>query len=77
MSSATIVADSSQTWLCTSLSAVLLVGLAANAALDWWWADPAAGLVIAAVAVREGMSTWRGETCCDSPLPRCDSSAAS
>jgi divalent metal cation (Fe/Co/Zn/Cd) transporter len=69
MGTSTVVADSAQTWLCTSLSAVLLAGLAANAALDWWWADPVAGLVIAAVATREGLSAWRGDACCDSPLP--------
>ncbi len=67
MGTATVVADSAQTWLCTSLSAVLLVGLGANAALGWWWADPIAGLVIAAVATREGISAWHGETCCDAP----------
>ncbi len=64
MSSATVVADSAQTWLCTSLSAVLLVGLVANATLGWWWADPVAGLIIAAVAAREGREAWRGENCC-------------
>jgi divalent metal cation (Fe/Co/Zn/Cd) transporter len=66
MGSATVVADSAQTWLCTSLSAVLLVGLGANALVGWWWADPVAGLVIAAAAVREGREAWRGENCCDS-----------
>ena len=65
MGTATVVADSAQTWLCTSLSAVLLIGLGANATLGWWWADPIAGLVIAAVATREGISAWRGENCCD------------
>lgn len=65
MGTATVVADSAQTWLCTSLSAVLLVGLGANGALGWWWADPIAGLVIAAVAAREGRSAWRGDHCCD------------
>lgn len=69
MGAATVVADSAQTWLCTSLSAVLLVGLGANAALDWWWADPIAGLVIAVVALREGVEAWRGENCCDTGLP--------
>ena len=49
-----VVADSTQTLLCTYLSAVLLVGLVLNATLGWTWADPIAGLVIAAVAVREG-----------------------
>ncbi|MEO7943506.1 MAG: cation transporter [Marmoricola sp.] len=54
-----VVADSTQTLLCTYLSAVLLVGLVVNASLGWSWADPIAGLVIAAVAVREGR-----EGCC-------------
>ena len=64
LGSASAVADSRQTLLCTYLSGVLLLGLIANAALGWSWADPAAGLVIAAVAVREGRDAWRGETCC-------------
>src|SRR6266542_3100567 len=40
--------------------------LRANALLGWWWADPAAALVIAAVALREGRESWRGQGCCDS-----------
>ena len=59
-----VVADSTQTLLCTYLSAVLLLGLVLNATLGWSWADPIAGLVIAAVAVREGRDAWRGEGCC-------------
>ncbi|MDQ3733345.1 MAG: cation transporter [Actinomycetota bacterium] len=59
-----VVADGTQTLLCTYLSAVLLIGLVLNAALGWSWADPIAGLVIAAVAVREGREAWRGEGCC-------------
>jgi divalent metal cation (Fe/Co/Zn/Cd) transporter len=62
--SASAVADSKQTLLCTYLSAVLLVGLVANAILGWWWADPIAALVIAAVAVKEARDAWRGDTCC-------------
>jgi divalent metal cation (Fe/Co/Zn/Cd) transporter len=62
-----VVADSTQTLLCTYLSAVLLAGLLLNATLGWSWADPIAGLIIAAVAVREGVEAWRGEGCC-SPL---------
>jgi divalent metal cation (Fe/Co/Zn/Cd) transporter len=62
--SASAVADSKQTLLCTYLSAVLLVGLVANSTLGWWWADPIAALVIAAVAVKEGRSAWRGDACC-------------
>ena len=59
-----VVADSTQTLLCTYLSAVLLLGLLLNATLGWGWADPIAGLVIAAVAVREGIQAWNGEGCC-------------
>ncbi|WP_372736851.1 cation diffusion facilitator family transporter [Nocardioides sp.] len=59
-----VVADSTQTLLCSYMSGVLLVGLVLNASLDWWWADPIAGLVIAGFAAREGMAAWRGEGCC-------------
>jgi divalent metal cation (Fe/Co/Zn/Cd) transporter len=62
-----VVADSTQTLLCTYLSAVLLAGLLLNATLGWSWADPVAGLVIAAVAVREGRNAWRGEGCACGP----------
>ena len=64
LGSGAVVADSTQTLLCTYLSAVLLVGLLANALVGWWWLDPVAALVIAAVAVREGRSNWRGDACC-------------
>lgn len=62
-----VYADGTQTLLCTYLSAVLLVGLVLNATLGWSWADPIAGLVIAAVAAREGLEAWRGDGCC-SPI---------
>jgi len=65
LGSASAVADSKQTLLCTYLSGVLLFGLIANATFSWTWADPIAGLVIAAVAVREGYDSWHGNnTCC-------------
>lgn len=64
LGSASAVADSKQTLLCTYLSAVLLVGLLANSLLGWSWADPIAALAIAAMAVREGMNAWNGESCC-------------
>lgn len=63
LGSASVVADSKQTLLCAWLSGVLLVGLLANAALGWSWADPLAALVIAAVAVREGWEALRGDAC--------------
>ncbi|MEU5153834.1 cation transporter [Glycomyces sp. NPDC021274] len=65
LGSATVVADSMQTLLCTYLSAILLVGLVLNATLGWSWADPIAALIIAAVAVREGVEAWKGEHCDD------------
>ncbi|WP_328501077.1 cation transporter [Streptomyces sp. NBC_00457] len=68
LGSASAVADSQQTLLCTYLSAVLLAGLLANSLLDWSWADPAAALIIAAVAVKEGRQAWRGEACCSVPV---------
>ncbi|WP_210592599.1 cation transporter [Streptomyces sp. GESEQ-35] len=64
LGSASAVADSKQTLLCTYLSGVLLVGLVANAAFGWTWADPVAALVIAGIAVKEGRDAWRGEGCC-------------
>lgn len=64
LGSSAVVADATQTLLCTYLSAVLLVGLVLNAALGWSWADPLVGLVVAAVAVKEGRQAWRGESCC-------------
>jgi divalent metal cation (Fe/Co/Zn/Cd) transporter len=68
LGSRAVVADSTQTLLCTYLSAVLLAGLLLNAVLGWSWADPVAGLVIAAVAVREGRAAWRGEGCGCGPV---------
>lgn len=64
LASSSAVADSKQTLLCTYLSAVVLIGLALNAALGWAWADPLAGFVLAAIAVREGREAWRGDGCC-------------
>lgn len=64
LGSASAVADSKQTLLCTYLSAVLLAGLILNASLGWTWADPIAALVIAAIAVKEGTNAWRGKGCC-------------
>jgi divalent metal cation (Fe/Co/Zn/Cd) transporter len=68
LGSGSAVADSKQALLCTYLSAVLLGGLLLNATLGWSWADPAAALVIAVLAVREGRGAWRGEGCCGPPV---------
>lgn len=67
LGSASAVADSKQTLLCTYLSAVLLVGLLLNSVFGWSWADPIAALVIAAIAVKEGVNAWKGDTCCPAP----------
>jgi divalent metal cation (Fe/Co/Zn/Cd) transporter len=64
LGSASAVADSKQTLLCTYLSAAVLLGLVLNAALGWGWADQVVALGLAAVAVREGREALRGETCC-------------
>lgn len=59
-----VVADGTQTLLCTYLSAVLLLDLVLNSTLGWSWADPLAGLIIAGAAAREGMEAWHGKGCC-------------
>jgi len=56
-----LIADSRETRLCALLSVVTLSGLVLNAALGWWWADPVAGLGIAALAIREGLEAWSGK----------------
>ena len=66
LGSATAVADSKQTLICTYLSAAVLIGLVLNSLFGWWWADAIAGLVIAAFAVREGIEAWRGDACATS-----------
>jgi hypothetical protein len=63
LGSASAVADSKQMLLCTYLSAVLLVGLVANATLGWSWADPIAALAKAAIAVKEGREAWLDDGC--------------
>lgn len=63
LGSASAVADSKQTLICTYLSAALLVGLLLNSLLGWSWADSIAALVIAGFATREGIEAWRGDAC--------------
>ncbi|GAC1364078.1 MAG: cation transporter [Actinomycetota bacterium] len=59
-----LAAESSQSYLCAALSATTLIGLVANATLGWWWADPAAALVVTVLLLREGRGAWKGNTCC-------------
>ncbi len=65
LGSAATVSEAGQNQLCAYLSVALLVGLLLNMLAGWWWADPAAALVIAAVALNEGVESWRGESSSD------------
>jgi hypothetical protein len=64
MGSVATKGEGQQNMLCAYLSAALLVGLLGNALLGLWWLDPAAGLLIGMVALKEGVEAWRGEGCC-------------
>lgn len=61
LSNRTLIADSAETAFCAWTSAATLAGVGLNTALGWWWADPAAALVIAALAVKEGLETWHDD----------------
>lgn len=61
LGSSTLVAESNETMVCAYLSVAVLIGLLANSIAGWWWADPIAALVVAAIAAREGLEAWRGE----------------
>src|SRR5215208_3748723 len=67
--SAATKGEGRQNVLCAYLAGALLVGLIGNAVAGAWWLDPMVGLLIAVVAVKEGLEAWRGEGCCvSSPL---------
>jgi divalent metal cation (Fe/Co/Zn/Cd) transporter len=63
--SAATKGEGRQNMLCAYLAGALLLGLLGNALAGGWWLDPIVGLLIAAVAVKEGIEAWRGEGCCD------------
>jgi divalent metal cation (Fe/Co/Zn/Cd) transporter len=65
LNSAATAGEGTQNILCAYLSVAILVGLAANALLGWWWADPLVALLVAVVAVQAGLRTWRGQGCED------------
>jgi divalent metal cation (Fe/Co/Zn/Cd) transporter len=67
--------EGSQNLLCAYLAAAVLVGLAGNALLGWWWLDPVAGVAVAGVAIKEGIEAWRGEGCDCATVPIADASA--
>jgi divalent metal cation (Fe/Co/Zn/Cd) transporter len=64
LGSAATAGEGRQNMLCAYLAGALLLGLLGNAIAGAWWLDPAVGLLIAGVAVKEGRDTWRGESCC-------------
>jgi divalent metal cation (Fe/Co/Zn/Cd) transporter len=64
MGSAATAGEGRQNMLCAYLAGALLVGLLGNGLVGAWWLDPAVGLLIAGVAVNEGVEAWRGEGCC-------------
>ncbi len=66
LGSRSVQADAKQLLVCCYLSGAVLVGLALNAAFGWQWADSVAALVVAALAVREGVEAWGGEV--ESPM---------
>jgi divalent metal cation (Fe/Co/Zn/Cd) transporter len=78
LGSAATKGEGRQNMLCAYLAGALLVGLLGNLLVGAWWLDPAIGLLIAGVAVKEGLEAWRGEGCCVAdpltgvvPGPRC------
>jgi hypothetical protein len=64
--------EGTQNLLCAYMAAGVLIGLVANTVLGWWWLDPLIGLLIAALAVREGRQTWSCEGCGCAALPSPD-----
>jgi len=64
LGSGALEAETRQTEICAYLSAILLVGLALNASVGWWWADPLAAVGMVPLIAREGWQAVRGRTCC-------------
>ena len=59
LNSPALAADSVETLVCAYLSATLIMGLALNGWLGWWWADPVAALAMSALMIREGAEVFR------------------
>ena len=64
LSSSATAGEGTQNLLCAYLAGAVLIGLVGNSLWGWWWLDPVAGLLVAAVAIKEGREAWRGENCC-------------
>jgi divalent metal cation (Fe/Co/Zn/Cd) transporter len=69
LDSGAVHADSLQSEICSYLAGILLIGLVVNAFWAWWWADPAAALVMVPFIAKEGIEAWRGNTCACSHIP--------
>jgi divalent metal cation (Fe/Co/Zn/Cd) transporter len=74
LASGATAGEGAQNLLCAYLAGAVLVGLVGNSLLGWWWLDPVAGLLVAAVAIKEGREAWRGENCCAVPGVTADAS---
>jgi divalent metal cation (Fe/Co/Zn/Cd) transporter len=61
LNSKSVMADAKQLVLCVYLSGTVLLGLVLNSLFGWDWADPVAALIVAFLAVREGLEAWRGD----------------
>jgi len=64
LNSGATAGEGTQNMLCAATAAAVLIGLAGNALFGAWWLDPVIGLIIGAVAVKEGREAWKGEDCC-------------
>ncbi len=72
LGSAATAGEGAQNMLCAYMAAGVLAGLLANTLVGWWWLDPAIALGIAALAVREGVEAWEGESCACAAIPGLD-----
>lgn len=61
LGSKSVQADAKQLLLCIYLSGTVLIGLLLNSLFGWMWADSVAALVVAGLAIREGIEAWRGD----------------
>jgi divalent metal cation (Fe/Co/Zn/Cd) transporter len=71
LGSRAVIADSTETLICSYLSFTLLLGLGLNAAFGWWWADPVAALVMVPLIFKEAREAWLGECDCDETSSEC------
>lgn len=63
MTSRALEADATQTSLCAYLSVIALAGVALNATLGWWWADPVAAIAMVPIIAKEGLEGVRARGC--------------